>query len=227
MIWVRGVAPERSAGWGVDGFALVGMYEWCPSQHRAGLGSPAVCVSTPLQCCLGLELTLQQERDAELALLVYVDDLLWLTREKGGIEKIVVSIFLLIVLGLPFTWKKFSGGLFGMGWFQHRFEALCAGFVTCESELGRRMAAKLCGVRASAYHRYECSFRQIVLCFDSTEPPTTISGPNLRMGGSIAEHAHIPIAKGHQAHHVVSGKSFGRTWAVGPCPCWHTAARSF
>ena len=63
MIWVRGVAPERSAGWGVDGFALVGMYEWCPSQHRAGLGSPAVCVSTPLQCCLGLELTLHQERD--------------------------------------------------------------------------------------------------------------------------------------------------------------------
>ena len=66
MIWVRGVAPERSAGWGVDGFALVGMYEWCPSQHRAGLGSPAVCVSTPLQCCLGLELTLHQERDAAL-----------------------------------------------------------------------------------------------------------------------------------------------------------------
>ena len=42
------------------------MYEWCPSQHRAGLGSPAVCVSTPLQCCLGLELTLHQERDLKL-----------------------------------------------------------------------------------------------------------------------------------------------------------------
>ena len=41
--------PLRSAGWGVDGFALVGMYEWCPSQHRAGLGAPAICVST-LQC---------------------------------------------------------------------------------------------------------------------------------------------------------------------------------
>ena len=45
----------------------------------------------------------------ELALLVFVDDLL--TREKGGVEKIVVSIFFFIILGLPFSWKKFSGGL--------------------------------------------------------------------------------------------------------------------
>jgi len=63
---------------------------------------------------------------AELALLVYVDDLLWLTREKGGIEKIVVSIFLLIVLGLPFTWKKFSGGL-SLAWVGFSIDLkLCA-----------------------------------------------------------------------------------------------------
>ena len=58
MIWVRGVAPERSAGWGVDGFALVCMYEWCPSQHKAGLGSPAVCVSTPPAVLFGFRVNL-------------------------------------------------------------------------------------------------------------------------------------------------------------------------
>ena len=48
---------------------------------------------------------------AEMALLVFVDDLLWMTREKGGIERIVVSIFFFVILGLPFSWKKFAGGL--------------------------------------------------------------------------------------------------------------------
>eukprot|EP00435_Cladocopium_sp_Y103_P010320 s1590_g2.t1 len=50
-------------------------------------------------------------RALELALLVFVDDIFWLTREKGGIEQIVVSIFLFVILGLPFSWKKFAGGL--------------------------------------------------------------------------------------------------------------------
>jgi hypothetical protein len=48
---------------------------------------------------------------AEMALLVFVDDLFWMTREKSGIERIVVSIFFFVILGLPFSWKKFAGGL--------------------------------------------------------------------------------------------------------------------
>ena len=48
---------------------------------------------------------------AEMAMLVFVDDLFWLTRDKGCIEKILVSIFFLVILGLPFSWKKFCGGL--------------------------------------------------------------------------------------------------------------------
>ncbi|CAK9016957.1 Spore wall protein 2 [Durusdinium trenchii] len=48
---------------------------------------------------------------AEMALLVFVDDLFWLTREKGGIEKIVISVYFLVILGLPFSWSKFCGGL--------------------------------------------------------------------------------------------------------------------
>ena len=36
---------------------------------------------------------------AEMSLLVFVDDLFWLTREKGAIEKIVTSVFFLVILG--------------------------------------------------------------------------------------------------------------------------------
>ena len=46
-----------------------------------------------------------------MALLVFVDALIWLTREKGGIEKIVISVYFLVILGLPFSWSKFCGGL--------------------------------------------------------------------------------------------------------------------
>jgi hypothetical protein len=43
--------------------------------------------------------------------LVYVDDLLWLVGEKGGIEHVVLVIFFYVLMGLPFSWKKFAGGL--------------------------------------------------------------------------------------------------------------------
>ena len=48
---------------------------------------------------------------SELFLLVYVDDLLWMVCEAKGLELIVMSIFYLEVLGLPFGWKKFKGGI--------------------------------------------------------------------------------------------------------------------
>ena len=44
-------------------------------------------------------------------MLVYVDDLLWITRDKRGIEKIILTIYFMTVLGLPFAWKKFKGGV--------------------------------------------------------------------------------------------------------------------
>ena len=47
---------------------------------------------------------------AELALLIYVDDLLWLIRDKQALGLIPLVIFYLVVLGLPFAWKKFGGG---------------------------------------------------------------------------------------------------------------------
>ena len=43
--------------------------------------------------------------------LVYVDDLLFLTNDCKGIGQTVLLIFLYVVLGLPFTWKKFRGGV--------------------------------------------------------------------------------------------------------------------
>ena len=47
---------------------------------------------------------------SELCLLVYVDDLLWMVREAKGLDLIVMSIFLLEVLGLPFA-EKVQGGI--------------------------------------------------------------------------------------------------------------------
>lgn len=41
--------------------------------------------------------------------LVYVDD--FLTNGSKGIGQTVLLIFLYVVLGLPFTWKKFRGGV--------------------------------------------------------------------------------------------------------------------
>lgn len=48
---------------------------------------------------------------AELFMLAYVDDLLWLTKDGKGLELIVLSIYFLQILGLPFAWRKFHGGL--------------------------------------------------------------------------------------------------------------------
>ena len=38
--------------------------------------------------------------------LVYVDDLLWLVGEKGGIELLVMVIYFYALIGLPFSWKS-------------------------------------------------------------------------------------------------------------------------
>ena len=46
-----------------------------------------------------------------LSQLVYVDDLLWIAGEKGALEHVVLIIFFYTLLGLPFSWKKFRGGL--------------------------------------------------------------------------------------------------------------------
>ena len=48
---------------------------------------------------------------SELFILVYVDDLLWITRDKVGIEKIILAIYFMTIVGLPFAWKKFQGGV--------------------------------------------------------------------------------------------------------------------
>ena len=47
---------------------------------------------------------------AALMQLIYVDDLVWLVGEKGGLEKLIAVVFYYAVLGLPFAWHKFKGG---------------------------------------------------------------------------------------------------------------------
>ena len=46
----------------------------------------------------------------ETTLLSYVDDLLWITQSSDGLLRILGSILLLSVLGVPFAWHKFAGG---------------------------------------------------------------------------------------------------------------------
>ena len=48
---------------------------------------------------------------SELFILVCVDDLLWITRDKAGIDKIILTIYFMTIVGLPFAWKKFKGGV--------------------------------------------------------------------------------------------------------------------
>ena len=43
-------------------------------------------------------------------LLTYVDDLIWITESSQGLPRILASIFLLEILGIPFAWHKFRGG---------------------------------------------------------------------------------------------------------------------
>ncbi|CAE7588864.1 unnamed protein product [Symbiodinium sp. CCMP2592] len=43
--------------------------------------------------------------------LIFVDDLLWLPKQKGDVAKIMMAIFLYVLLGVPVSWKKFIGGL--------------------------------------------------------------------------------------------------------------------
>ena len=47
--------------------------------------------------------------------LIYSDDLFWLTCVAAGVPWIVLIIFYCVLLGLPFVWHKFSGGL-KCGW---------------------------------------------------------------------------------------------------------------
>ena len=47
---------------------------------------------------------------AALWQLIFVDDLLWLARQKDGLAKIILAIFMYVLLGVPFAWKKFVGG---------------------------------------------------------------------------------------------------------------------
>ena len=47
---------------------------------------------------------------AALWQLIFVDDLLWLAKQKSGAAKIILAIFIYVLLGVPFAWKKFVGG---------------------------------------------------------------------------------------------------------------------
>ena len=77
--------------------------------HRFGIGSAAYYWSR-LMAGIG-RAAFYMLGQSELFMLVYVDDLLWITRDKMGIEKTILIIYFMTVLGLPFAWKKFKGGV--------------------------------------------------------------------------------------------------------------------
>ena len=46
----------------------------------------------------------------ETLMLTYVDDISWITQSSQGLVRITGSLFLLVLLGTPLAWHKFSGG---------------------------------------------------------------------------------------------------------------------
>ena len=91
-------------------------YHW--SRLMSGIGRAAFCL-------LGR---------SEIYMLIYVDDILWLARvDKSGVERICMVIFVFVVLGLPFSWRKFMGSE----------EFGCVGFVlnVRECKLGLTISA--------------------------------------------------------------------------------------
>ena len=46
----------------------------------------------------------------DLCQLTYVDDLLFLARGRGGLAGIWLTLLFLVIVGTPFSWKKFKGG---------------------------------------------------------------------------------------------------------------------
>ena len=66
----------------------------------------------------------------ETTLLSYVDDLLWLTQSADGLLRVVASILLLTILGMPFAWHKVSGALAPL-------ESRCRGLTGLSTGSGR------------------------------------------------------------------------------------------
>ena len=85
MLWLNSVGT-----FGVSSVA----FHWC--RLMGGLGRAAYY----LIACL------------EILHMVYSDDLFWLTQDSAnGIDYIVLQVFFYVVVGVPFSWKKFCGGI--------------------------------------------------------------------------------------------------------------------
>lgn len=48
---------------------------------------------------------------AEVFLLTYVDDLLWIVRGSAAMDSTAVALFFLVMVGLPMSWRKCKGGI--------------------------------------------------------------------------------------------------------------------
>ena len=147
---------------------------------------------------------------SELFLLVYVDDLLWLVREAKGLELIVMSIFYLEVLGLPFAWKKFKGGL-DVEWvgFQICLKRREAGFVRDPCTVANQLAISNCTARHSEDLRSCICCWALVLRTYSTRALEAILGPHLRLGCSHEWFRRVQGAKGFSPDLQVFGSSLG------------------
>ena len=146
----------------------------------------------------------------ELFLLVYVDDLLWLVREAKGLELIVMSIFYLEVLGLPFAWKKFKGGL-DVEWvgLQICLKRREAGFVRDPCTVANQLAISNCTARHSEDLRSCICCWALVLRTYSTRALEAILGPHLRLGCSNEWFRRVQGAKGLSPDLQVFGSSLG------------------
>ncbi|CAE7206157.1 unnamed protein product [Symbiodinium natans] len=85
MLWLNTVGT-----FGVSSIA----FHWC--RLMGGMGRAAYY----LIACL------------EVLRMVYSDDLFWVTQDTAnGVDYIVLQVFFYVILGVPFSWKKFCGGV--------------------------------------------------------------------------------------------------------------------
>ena len=142
---------------------------------------------------------------AEMAMLVFVDDLFWLTREKGGMEKILGSIFFMVILGLPFSRKKFCGGL-QLSWagFIHiGFERWVAGAFGSQICLDSQWRWVQCTVRIAD----RCAaLERLSFALTALDHLRPFSWGHYTLGLLLWNaRAYLQAAKSHQTHHGLPG----------------------
>ena len=201
MLWLN-----TAGTFGVSSVA----FHWC--RLMGGLGRAAYY----LIACL------------EILHMVYSDDLFWLTQDSAnGIDYIVLQVFFYVVVGVPFSWKKFCGGI------EFAWVGFCVSIKDRALGISERRATWLVDwLKDSACETCEdCrsagSYGQALFCANGSGAPAAVPWPVVRVAGCGASAAYRPFAQSRCLHHDLPCGGFGRTrtpLACGAPACCGTRA---